>query len=234
VTAAPVRRSAMYRLQLAQNARFKDEAGWRIAEAYTSADGEVEAARRGVGLHDASPCGKLGIRGGDVEALAAGLTGGPPPAVGMSAREQLGGGAVLLCRLAADELLVLTGPADFATVEDAVTKAAEKVGCAHPTDLTSAFAAMDLVGPRVGALLERLLPLDCSEAALPPLAVTQGELAHVHAIVLRLGERLPAFRVLVGREYGEFVWRSLAAAGGDLGLAPIGATARARLAGEGG
>ncbi|PYO56274.1 MAG: glycine cleavage system protein T, partial [Candidatus Rokuibacteriota bacterium] len=62
-TPAPVRLSAMYRRQLAEQATFKDEAGWRVANVYSSADAETAAARRGVGLCDASASGKLGVRG---------------------------------------------------------------------------------------------------------------------------------------------------------------------------
>ena len=231
-TPAAVRLSAMYRRQLAQHATFKDEAGWRVADLYTSADGEAAAARRGVGLHDASATGKLGVRGGDLEPLVTALTGRERPPVGRASRVEIHGAAALLCRLAADELLLLTRPGDLASVESMVAKTAETVGCAHVTDLTSAFAAVDLIGPRVIALLERLLPLDLSEAAMPPLAVVQGELARVHAIVLRRDGRLPAFRIMVAREYGEFVWDSLRDAGHDLGLTLVGAAARARLNGE--
>ncbi len=230
-TPAAVRLSAMYRRQLAQHATFKDEAGWRVADLYTSADGEAAAARRGVGLHDASATGKLGVRGGDLEPLVTALTGREPPPVGRASRVEIHGAAALLCRLAADELLLLTRPGDLAPVESMVAKTAGTVGCAHVTHLTSAFAAVELIGPRVIALLERLLPLDLSEAA-PPLAVVQGELARVHAIVLRLDGRLPAFRILVAREHGEFVWESLRDAGHDLGLTLVGAAARARLNGE--
>ena len=231
-TPAAVRLSAMYRRQLAQHATFKDEAGWRVADLYTSADGEAAAARRGVGLHDASATGKLGVRGGDLEPLVTALTGRERPPVGRASRVEIHGAAALLCRLAADELLLLSRPGDLASVESMVAKTAETVGCAHVTDLTSAFAAVDLIGPRVTALLERLLPLDLSEAAAPPLAVVQGELARVHAIVLRWDGRLPAFRIMVAREHGEFVWDSLRDAGHDLGLTLVGAAARALLNGE--
>jgi len=231
-TPAAVRLSAMYRRQLAQHATFKDEAGWRVADLYTSADGEAAAARRGVGLCDASASGKLGVRGEDLEPLVTALTGREPPPVGRASRVEIHGAAALLCRLAADELLLLSRPGDLASVESMVAKTAETVGCAHVTDLTSAFAAVDLIGPRVIALLERLLPLDLSEAAMPPLAVIQGELALVHAIVLRWDGRLPAFRIMVAREYGEFVWDSLRDAGHDLGLTLVGAAARARLLGD--
>ena len=41
-----------------------------------------------------------------------------------------------------------------------------------------------------------------------------------------------AFRIMVAREHGEFVWDSLRDAGHDLGLTLVGAAARARLNGQ--
>jgi sarcosine oxidase, subunit alpha len=100
------------------------------------------------------------------------------------------------------------------------------------TDLTGTFAVIDLIGPGVGALLERLVALDFS--TVPALGVVQGELARVHAVMVRLDHpTLPAYRVLIPREYGDFVWNALGDAGHDLGLTPVGAAAHARLiAGE--
>lgn len=223
--AAPFRASAMYRVQEALGARFKDDAGWRVAEVYTSVDDEVEGARAGVGLCDVSACGKLGIRGEAVEALGPKLTGRPLPAAGLAARERVNGASVLVCRRAQDELLVLTPPGEVSAVAGVIESAAAGA-CAHVTDLTAAFAVVDLTGARLGALLERLVPLDLS--TVPPLGVVQGDLARVHAIMVRLDA---GFRILVPREYGDFLWRTLADAGHDLGLTPVGAAAQARLTG---
>jgi glycine cleavage system aminomethyltransferase T len=63
----PIRMSAMYRVQEALGARFKDDAGWRVADVYTSVDDEIARARGGVGLCDVSACGKLGVLGEAVE-----------------------------------------------------------------------------------------------------------------------------------------------------------------------
>jgi heterotetrameric sarcosine oxidase gamma subunit len=224
---APIRTSAMYRVQEAIGARFKDDAGWRVADVYTSIDDEVERARSGVGLCDVSACGKLGVRGEAVESLGVKLTGAPVPAVGLAARERMNGASVLVCRRAADELLLLTPPRDLSTVADVVATAVEG-GCAHVTDLTAAFAVVDLIGDRLDALLERLVTLDLT--TVPVLGVAQGDLARVHAIMLRLDHpAVPGFRILVPREYGDFVWRTLTDAGHDLGLTPVGAAAHARL-----
>jgi aminomethyltransferase len=224
----PIRTSAMYRAQEGLGARFKDDGGWRTADVYTSVDDEIARARSGVGLCDVSACGKLGVRGNAVESWGPKLVGGGLPAVGRAAWERMNGASVLVCRRAADELLLLTPPREATAVAGVLEKAAESGGCVHVTDLTAAFAVVDLIGDNVLALLERLVALDLS--AVPPLGVIQGDLARVHAILLRLDHQaLSAFRVLVAREHGDFVWRTLSDAGQDLGLTPIGAAAHLRL-----
>jgi glycine cleavage system aminomethyltransferase T len=224
----PIRMSAMYRVQEALGARFKDDAGWRVADVYTSVDDEIARARGGVGLCDVSACGKLGVRGDAVESWGPKVTGGPLPTVGHAARERVNGASVLVCRRAADELLLLIPPSEVTAVAGVLEKTAESGGCVHVTDLTAAFAVVDLIGEKLFALLERLVALELS--AVSPLDVVQGDLAGVHAIMLRLDhEMLPVFRVLVAREYSDFVWRTLSAAGHDLGLTPVGAAAYSRM-----
>jgi glycine cleavage system aminomethyltransferase T len=218
----------MYRAQRAAGARFTDDAGWRVADVYTSTEEEVSRARGGVAIADVSACGKLGLRGEALEAAATKLTGRTPPPVGRVARERVNGTAVLACRRAADELLLLASAADHAAVAGVLGGAVATAGCVHVTDLTSAFAVVDVMGPALGTLLERLVTVDL--AAVPPLGVVQGELARVHAIMVRLDEpALPLVRVLVPREAGDFVWHTLCDAGRGLGLAPIGAAAHTRL-----
>jgi len=228
VTPPPIRTTAMYRAQQAAGARFIDDVGWRVADVYTSTDAEISRAREGVAISDVSACGKLGLRGEAIESVAIKLTGRTPPPVGRAARERVNGAAVLACRRAADEMLLLTSTAEHTAVADVLADTVETAGCVHVTDLTSAFAVVDLMGPALPALLERVVTVDLT--AVPPLGVVQGEVSRVHAIMVRLDEvTLPVFRVLVPRESGAFVWHALCDAGRDLGLAPAGAAAHARL-----
>ena len=69
-----------------------------------------------------------------------------------------------------------------------------------------------------------------SDTALPDLACTRTGLAHVHATLLRqdLG-RVPAYWLLVGWEYGAYVWDAVLHAGESFGIAPIGLAALHRL-----
>jgi glycine cleavage system aminomethyltransferase T len=91
------------------------------------------------------------------------------------------------------------------------------------TDVTSVYANFRLVGPRSREMLSKLTSLNLSDVALPNLACAQANVAHVHGIVLRkdIGS-VPAFYLLVGREYGESVWQSMAHAGDEFHLCQFG------------
>lgn len=224
----PVRVSAMHDAHAGLGARFRDDAGWRVPDVYTTPAQEAQQALGAAGLGDVSAGGKLQLRGEAVAAVVAGLAGAPPPPPGAGLRVRLDGADALVCRLAPDEVLVLTRPGDADHVMAALAAACGPGGCAHATDLTAAYAAVDLVGPRATRLLAKLVPVDLD--AVPPLGVVQAPLARVASILVRL-DRLatPGFRALVAREYGAFVWNALRHAGDELGLVAIGAAARARL-----
>lgn len=224
----PVRLSAMYHAHRALGATFRDDGDWRVPDVYTAPRDEAAKARAGVGLADMSACGKLSVRGEAVEGVLAKVAGVERMGVAMAERVRVDGARVLAARLADDELLFLVPVAETAAVAEVLGKAAGGLGCAHVTDLTGGLAVVDLIGPRAFELLARLSPLDL--AAVPVLAVVPGELARVHATLIRLDRPpSPAFRAVVAREYGAFVWDALAEAGRDLDLTPVGAAARALL-----
>jgi len=234
VRVVPVRVTPFYRAQLAFGATFRDVDGWRVAERYPSTTEEADRARAAVGVADVSASGKFAVRGASIESLFAKLSGLGVPTGTIARRTRIDGTEVLVCRLAPDEVLVLAGAGETSGIRAQLERAAESVDCAHVTEVTSAFAALDLIGPAGPSLLARLVPIDLSAAALPPLAIAQGELARVRAMILRLDHRRqPAFRVLVPREVGEFVWASLVDAGRDLDLVPLGLSAHAYLMADG-
>ncbi len=108
----------------------------------------------------------------------------------------------------------------------ALTGAAPELDLPPPvyaTEVTSVYAALLLAGPKSRHTLRKLTSLNVSESALPDGACGQAGLAHVHTLVLRrdLGG-LPAFLLLVGREYAESVWEAIAHAGQEFHLTPFG------------
>ena len=231
----PVKLTALYRKHLALGGKFREEGPWRWPEAFTAPEEEVQRVCAAVGLADLSPLGKLDLKGRDLELLLHALAGAPPPSVNSIGRVRLREGPeCLCCRLAQDELLLLTAPLDLEAVIGALQPKLG-VACAHLTDLTSALAVLDLVGPKAPDVLSKVMALDLRPAVFPPLILAQGGLARVHAIVLRLdlGSHLGC-RLLIGREHAEFVWDVLLDAGAEFDIVPFGAAAHALLRAEGG
>jgi hypothetical protein len=85
-------------------------------------------------------------------------------------------------------------------------------------DLTCAYAAVRLSGPRVRELFGRLSALDVRPKSFRPGEVLMGSVARCPAIVVNEAE--DRLLVLVGWEYGGYLWETVLDAGEPLGLAP--------------
>lgn len=94
---------------------------------------------------------------------------------------------------------------------------------AGATDVSSVYANLLLVGPRSRDVLSKLTSLRITDEALASGSCAQASVAHAHATVLRedFGQ-LPAYHVLVSREYAESVWESILHAGHEYHLRPFG------------
>ena len=90
-------------------------------------------------------------------------------------------------------------------------------------DVTGVYANLRLAGTKSREILRKLTSLNVGEAALPNLQCAQASVAHVHTMVLRedLGT-MPAFHLLITREYAESVWESIVHAGHEFHLCPCG------------
>jgi len=97
----------------------------------------------------------------------------------------------------------------------------------YVTEVTSLYSQFLLAGPRCRQILSKLTSLNVSETSLPNLTCGQSRVAHVHAIILRQDLRgIPAYHLLVSREYGESVWESVLHAGHEFHLSPFGLQAQ--------
>ena len=228
VTLQPIKRTPLYRTGLALGATMTDHAGWQVAAGFRSPDKEARQAQAGVALADASWLGKLEVQGRGFD----------------PAGWQIAGATVW--PLTANDVLVTCEPPDTPAVLQALQDRSvplslgERPGegsnmapsSLYVTDVTSVYAALVLAGPRSRAVLQRLTALDVSDTALPDLTCARTGLAHVHATLLRqdLGP-MPAYWLLVGWEYGAYVWDAVLHAGESFGIAPIGLEALNRLRG---
>jgi heterotetrameric sarcosine oxidase gamma subunit len=208
----PVKRTALYRKHLALGAAMTDFHGWQVAARFAAPEDEASCAEEMVGLADVGWMGKLEVQG-----LVAEVSG-------------VGTGSRSLWPLARGHWLVMYPPEE----RDAATQEIEALASGHPcarlTDVTSVHAAFHLWGPRSRDVLCRLTSLDLSDGSLPDRGCAQAGLAQVRAIFLRRdADDLPCFRLLVAREYGEFVWDALMHAGRELGIVPLGLDALLKL-----
>lgn len=241
-----IRRSALHAFHLAEASMIEDH-GWQCADSYGSVDAEVQALREQVGLIDISPLAKLDIQGNDVFAsLGQKLSLGisletvpvgravriPPQALQLDAQA-----SGLLCSLAGNHARLISPPgtagAVHARVESVIQQTADSA-CIHLTDVTSNFTAIQLVGPHSRNLLRKLTALDLRPAQFPDLSCAQGNLAHVHALVLCADIQAHlAYQVYCGREFGEYLWDALLDAGQEFGALPFGLAAQRQLHAQG-
>jgi sarcosine oxidase subunit alpha len=97
----------------------------------------------------------------------------------------------------------------------------------HVTNVTSAFAAINLVGPRSREVLARLTDLDVSAAALPYLKAARGTVAGLPATILRIGfVGELGYEIHVPAESGEHLWTALLDAGHEFQIVPFGVEAQ--------
>ena len=194
--------------------------GWSVAASFAAPADETARARESVGLADVSWMPKFNLQGHGLETP---LDLGP---------------AAFLWVIARHQYLVTCEPAAVDAVKErleelrrAGTDASAPVSV-YVTDVTSVYTQLLLAGPRSRDVLSKLTSLDLSESARGNLICAQASVAHVHAIVLRNDlAGMPAFHLLVSREYGESVWESVLHAGYEFHITPLGLEAQQLLQG---
>jgi sarcosine oxidase, subunit alpha len=90
-------------------------------------------------------------------------------------------------------------------------------------NVSSAYAAINVAGPRSRELMGRLTEADISAAALPYLKLAETTIAGVPALVLRIGfVGELSYEIHFPAAYCEHVWEVMLAEGADLGILPFG------------
>ena len=231
IATSPLKHTALHHQHLALGAAMVGDGGWRRPERYRPAEEELKAVREGVGLCDISPVGKLDLKGKQIAPVFESLFSlrdlpqiGRVKRMTLSHPDSASGTEVSCCRLVNDHVLLLTEPGALAEVEQALTHLVQATDdCAHLTNLTSALAAVQLVGRTSRELLQKLTAFDLSPRRFVDLTCAQGGVAKVHALVARadLGPQL-AYEIYCGREFGEYLWDTLRDAGQEFGAVPFG------------
>ncbi|MFQ5914120.1 MAG: 2Fe-2S iron-sulfur cluster-binding protein [Nitrospinota bacterium] len=228
----PVRRTPMHHCHDSLSARWMDAGDWKRPEFYTSPAEECRAVHEAVGLIDVSTLGKLDVQGKDAVRLLEKVYNNQYQKLKVG-RIRYGvmcddGGIIFddgtVSRLAEDRFFVTTTTSGIDTVEQWMTWWIVASGmCVHVTNVTAAYAAVNLAGPRAREVLAGLTGIDLSTEALPYMSFAEGEVAGVPARLLRIGfVGELGYEIHYPAEYGEYLWDALLEAGKPFGVIPFG------------
>ena len=240
----PERHTAMHRRHLEAGAQMMTAGLWwrpafygpraRRADAIRE---EIAAVRENVGMIDVSTLGGLDIRGpGAAEFMNRIYTFA-------YVKQQVGraryvlmtneAGAIIddgiACRLSEDHYYVTatTGGVDRVYLMMLWWNAQWRLDV-DITNVTAAYAAVNVAGPRSRALLAPLTEgIDLSGEAFPYMGVREGLLAGIPARIFRVGfVGELGFEVHVPTSMGEALWDAVTGAGTEFGLRPFGVEAQ--------
>lgn len=212
-----LKRTPLFGAHQRLGARLEPFHGWAVPARFRSPEEEARTARESVAVGDWSWAPKFDLKGPGLKT---------PPQF----EEQ-----AICWPLGVRHYLVTCEPA---AQEPLLERIREMEGADSPspiycTVVTSVYADLRLVGPRSRDVLSKLSSLEVSEGGLPNYRCGQAAVAEVQAIILRqdlgrqeLGRQdlgvMPAFHVLVSRDYAESVWRAVLEAGEEFGIGLFG------------
>ncbi|MDQ3577435.1 MAG: 2Fe-2S iron-sulfur cluster-binding protein, partial [Actinomycetota bacterium] len=213
---------------------------WIRPDHYGDPAGEVRAVREHVGIIDVTPIGKLDLRGPDVPKLLNQLyiNKWSKLAVGkvrygvMCAEDGVVMDDGVTGRLGADHYLMSTTSSGAAAIWEWVEnwlQTEHPEWQVHVTPVTTAYASINVAGPRSRELVGRLTEgIDLSAEAFPYMNVRTGRIAGVDDCVLwRIGFTGElSFELHVPAGYGLHVWERLLEHGKDLGVKAFGVEAQ--------
>jgi sarcosine oxidase, subunit alpha len=219
----PVRLTPMHGRHLDAGAEIMVAGPWLRPAHYGSIAGEVRRVREGVGLIDVSTLGKLEIRGPDaalfMERIYTGRFERQPTGRARYVLALDETGAIvddgIACRLGERHFYVTatTGAVDQLHRQMLWWNAQWRLSV-DITQVTAAWAAVNIAGPDSRRVLAGLAELDLSPEAFPYMGVREGRVAGIPARLLRVGfVGELGYEIHVPAGMGEALWDALTAAG---------------------
>ncbi|MEO8424481.1 MAG: glycine cleavage T C-terminal barrel domain-containing protein, partial [Actinomycetota bacterium] len=232
----PRKETTIHELHDTAGATFMWAGDWRRPHHYATPEEEVDAVRHRAGLIDVSTLGKFRVRGPQAVDLLERLY---PNRFSDQAVGRIRYGVMLndegvilddgtVCRVDDDEFFVTVTTGNTAALERWITWwLADWRLDVQVLNVTGAFAALNLAGPRARTVMERVTDADVSAEGMPYLACRSFEVAGVPALVLRIGfVGEMGYEIHVPSLFGESVWSAIMTAGADQGIAPFGLEAQ--------
>ena len=220
----------------AAGAEFMWAGDWRRPHHYTTPEDEVDAVRNRVGLIDVSSLGKFRVKGPQSVELLERLY---PCRFSDLAVGRIRYGAMLndegvilddgaVVRLEDDEFFVTVTTGNTAALERWITWwNADWQLDARVLNVTGAFGAVNLAGPRARSVMAALTDADISGEHMPYMSGTRIDVAGVPSLVLRIGfVGEMGYEVHFPSAYGEHMWDAIMETGGAGGIAAFGLEAQ--------
>ncbi len=233
----PVQVSPAHQWHLNHGAKLMVAGLWLRPEDYGDAAAEVKAVRERVGLMDVSTLGKIQLTGPGVPDLLEKLY--------VNQWRKLGVGRVRYGVMCNDEGVVMDDGVCARIQENEWYMCTTSTGAAsvfewiqwwaqsgwgdgvHVANLTEAYAAFNLAGPRSRDVLQNLTDRDLSHGKFPYMRVRSTRVAGALCRVLRIGFTGElSYEIHCPASYGMHVWQALMAAGEEFGIAPFGVEAQ--------
>ena len=232
----PRKQTTMHDRHVAAGAEFMWAGDWRRPRHYTTPEDEVDAVRNRVGLIDVSSLGKFRVKGPQSVDLLERLY---PCRLSDLAVGRIRYGAMLndegvilddgaVVRLADDEFFVTVTTGNTAALERWITWwNADWQLDTRVLNVTGAFGAVNLAGPRARSVMAALTDADVSGDAMPYMSSTEMDVAGVPSLVLRIGfVGEMGYEIHFPSAYGEHLWDAIMEAGAIGGIAAFGLEAQ--------
>ncbi|HET7870374.1 MAG TPA: 2Fe-2S iron-sulfur cluster-binding protein [Actinomycetota bacterium] len=232
----PMKQTSIHDRHVDADAEFMWAGDWRRPHHYRDPQSECRAVHERVGLIDVSTLGKLKVQGPQAVEFLERLYPNRLSDLkvgrlryGVMLNEQ---GVILddgtVCRLAEDEFFVTVTTGGTEAMDRWITWWLADWGlAAQVLNVTAAFGAVNLAGPRSREVMQRLTNLDVSPEELPYLASARADVAGVPCIVLRLGfVGELSYEIHFPSVYGEYLWDRFLEAGEEFGIIPFGLEAQ--------
>jgi sarcosine oxidase subunit alpha len=233
----PVRVSPVHAWHISHHAHLINAGLWKRPEHYGDPVAEVLAVRERAGIIDVSTLGKLHISGPDAVPLLERLY--------TNRWQNLAVGRVRYGLMVNDEGVVMDDGTTARLADDLYYMTTTSSGASgvyewiewwlqsgwsfdvQVVNITEAYAAFNVAGPRARDVIASLTDLDVSREAFPYLHVRQATVAGAPAIILRIGFTGElSYEIHVPSGYGAHVWQALIDAGEAVGMVPFGMEAQ--------
>ena len=228
----PVRLTPMHYLHLELGAEMGDVGQWKRPHHYTTIEEECRAVRERVGIIDVSTLGKLDIQGTDAPKLLDRVYTNTHSNLPIG-RTRYGvvcsdSGIIMddgtVSRIGPDRFYITTGTGNTDLMEEWFKWwAASGSGCVHITNVTAAYAAVNVAGPRARDLLRKLTDTDLTPDSFTYMTHREAIVAGVPVRMIRVGfVGETGWELHCPADYGEHLWTAVMEAGHEFGISPFG------------